>query len=82
MTKIIRITFPEGSAWTARGLGYEVDEASVASHIACNAPHCALIGLIEPVLDAGPGDEPLWLGDHEWKLVGWDGDDLVYDEVN
>jgi len=78
MTDTIRITFPEGGAWTAYGFGLEVEQAHVESHIKGNAPHCRLIELIEPVVSSEPGDEPLNLGNGEWECAGWDGDDLLY----
>ena len=81
MTDTIRITFPEGGSWTAYGFGFTIDQADVQSHVAGDAPHSALIDLIQPVVNAEPGDEPLTLGDSEWHRVGWDGDDLVYRRV-
>lgn len=81
MKKQIRITFPDGGSWSATGFGLSVEESEVASHVAGNSPHCALITLIEPVIESEPGDEPMTLGDNEWEHAGWDGDVLVYNEV-
>jgi hypothetical protein len=80
-TDTIRITFPDGGAWSAKGLGYHISECDAASHRAGSAPHCALLDLIEPVLNSDPGDDPDTLGDGEFRLVGWDGEDLVYERA-
>ena len=79
----IRIRFPEGGCWEACGLGYEVYEADVQSHVSGGAPHCDLIDLIQPVIAAEPGCEPMTISDgaRVWHFVGYDDDDsdtMVY----
>lgn len=80
MTDTIRIKFPEGGCWIAQGLGMTVEEPDVQSYIAGQSAQRALISLIQPVIDAEPGDMPSTLGDNEWVFSGWDGDVAVYIE--
>lgn len=77
-TNQIRIKFPEGGCWIAKGLGMTVGEPDVQSFIAGNSAQRELIELIQPVIDAEPGDMPSTLGENEWVFAGWDGDVAVY----
>jgi hypothetical protein len=74
----IRITFPEGAAWFAAGLGCYLEESQAASVRAGGGGQCfALLEAIQPVLEAEPGEEPQTLP-NGYTLLGWDGDALVY----